>query len=112
MHQILNLSVPILLDKPRNLKIDFNALALIEEKGGRSMMSREAWNNLRTRDVRTLLFAALRHEDPDLSEKKVGAFLHMGNMKDVLGLLTQAWFLAFNGKEGAGIPPLEIRPAA
>lgn len=109
-HPILDLKVPIKLDRLRHLKIDFNALATIEKAGGRSIITPESWQQMGIKDVRTMLRASLQHEDPALTDQQVGRLIHTGNMKTVVEKMGEAWKLAFNGPEGQGLPPLEVRP--
>ena len=58
--------VPILLDKPRTMVMDFAAMEAFEDQTGLSAWGREAWDG-RPRTVVALIWAALLHEDPDLS---------------------------------------------
>lgn len=99
---------PVELDRPRNLLLDFNALAYIEQTAKISVVQPEVWKNLTPKVVRTMLVGALRHEDPSLTEHQVGAWLHMGNLKTVMEAVGQAWKIAFQGPEGQGYPPLEV----
>lgn len=78
-------------NKMLHFKIDFNALAIVEEKLGNSMMDPDVWKNLNIRTVRTLTWAALLHESPKLTEHDVGSWLHMGNMNYVVERLAKAF---------------------
>jgi len=78
-------------NKTLHFKVDFNALAIVEEKLGNSMMDPDVWKNLNIRTVRTLTWAALLHENPKLTEHTVGSWLHMGNMNYVVESLAKAF---------------------
>lgn len=108
-HPKLVASVKITLDKVRSLWIDFNALILIEEILGGSVLSAEMWSNMKIRDLRAVLRAALLHEDPALTEEEVGKLVHIKNLKAVMNALGQAWTIAFHGTKEAPVPPLEVR---
>lgn len=101
-------TVTIELDRVRTLRVDFNALCLLEERGGRSIMNAESWKKLKMRDLRFMLWVALRHEDPMLTEKDIGRELHMGNLAYVMQRVSQAWTASLSGPEGKS-RPLEIR---
>lgn len=60
--------VKIVLDRERTLKMDFAAMALFEEETGLSPWSPEVWSsNPSPKVLSALLWAALSHEDPDLT---------------------------------------------
>jgi hypothetical protein len=75
--------VPITLDRPRRLLFDFNALAAAEEAAGCSLLSLDLAGRLSARILRALVWAALLHEDRDLTLEQVGAWLHPGNLRDI-----------------------------
>lgn len=75
--------VAIALDRERHLLLDFNALCAAEELTGRNFMDEETWNTLSARDVRALLFACLKHEDPTLTLEMVGKMLGLMNAEAV-----------------------------
>lgn len=58
--------VPIALDKPRSMVMDFAAMEAFEGVTGLSAWGREAWDG-NPRHVAALIWAACLHEDPDLS---------------------------------------------
>lgn len=108
-HPIIAPVVPLTLDRPRTLKMDFNALAYLEEHAGFSIMSPEMWANLKMKVVRIVVTAALRHEDSSLTPEIVGKLLHMGNLQVVMKAVGDAWKLSM-GTEDAPLRPLEMRP--
>lgn len=101
-------TVTIELDRMRAIRVDFNALCLLEERGGRSIMNADSWRKLKMKDLRFMLWVGLRHEDPTLTEKDIGRYLHMGNLAYVMQRVSQAWTASINGPEGKS-RPLEIR---
>lgn len=83
----------IMLDRERTLRYDFNALIEIEEKVGISpdeLMGRK----LSMKEIRTLLWAGLVHEDTELTEVEVGAMIDMENLGQVLDDLMVAFGLS------------------
>lgn len=92
------LKVPILLDRQRNMLIDWNAMYLIEEKitirrGGAwiSMQALGDISKLSIADMRTVIWGSLVHEDEALTEKDVGKMIHGGNQEYVSEKLAEAF---------------------
>lgn len=73
-----NQGVKIHLDRERTLKVDFNALAAFEEATGQNLLDffsgseAEVRRRLGFRQIRTILWSALRHEDPELTAEEAG----------------------------------------
>jgi len=85
------LLIPIELDRPRRLCFDFNAFAAYEEATGKNVLAGGLHEDLQSvRGLRALLWAALLHEDPDLTQQQVGAMLHLGNVGEMTGRLQAA----------------------
>lgn len=60
--------IPIMLDKQRNLKLDFFTLMTFEEMTGRNILREESfWLNMNMTEVLTLMWAGIRWEDPKLT---------------------------------------------
>jgi hypothetical protein len=76
------------LDKERTIKFDLNTLISIEDSLGYSLA--EMGENISIRVLRTMLTAGLIHEDPELTEEKVGSLITMDNMAEVQEALTIA----------------------
>lgn len=84
--------VPIVLDRPRRLCFDLNALIALEEATGWDMMRGGVQTaTLKLKDVRALLWAGLLHEDPKLKQEDVGKYLHMGNIGEVGEIVMRAY---------------------
>lgn len=99
LHDPLLPTVTVQLDRPRKLLVNFNALALLEDRTGRSVMQRESWASMKLSDVRLMLFAALQTDDPTITEKQVGRMLNMGNLQYVVQQITQAWVKGMQGED-------------
>lgn len=101
-------SVEVNLDKPRKLMYDFNALILIEEYTGQKLVNRpkgsEDWTPS-TKDIRTLIWAGLIAEDPELTELEVGRLMTAENLPILTLAMNEAVKLAL-GKKKEGAPPL------
>ncbi|MDS1030966.1 hypothetical protein RDV78_11040 [Bacillota bacterium LX-D] len=67
-------SVTIELDRLRNLRYGMNALVKIEEMVGRPI-SKLDLENISIKDLRTIIYAGLFHEDKNLSSEKVGELI-------------------------------------
>ncbi len=100
--------VEIKLDKPRVLKFSVNALALFEEKsGGRGVqesMKDMQKRGLLFRDLRLMTWAALRHEQPDLTVEAAGDIMECnpGSLADLAEALSEAVVRALGTEEQVG----------
>lgn len=82
--------VPIKLDKERNLRFTLNALAEIEDKLG-IPLSKMGEVDLGIKAVRTMLWAGLIHEDPQITEQEVGNMVDFDNMAYIQEKLSEAF---------------------
>lgn len=88
-------SVTIELDKARNLRYGINALVTIEELTGKTITSLDL-NKLSVKDLRTILYAGLIHEDKELTPEKVGSLIDdYSNMATIAKQLGEAFTIAF-----------------
>jgi len=108
--------VAIVLDKPRTLLFDVNAMIDLGELLNLNLMTKEGWDGLlghmetrppETMDdkpeprfvpavpsfekVRAIVWAGLRHEDENLTVRQVGAMLDPANLEPVIAAYTDAW---------------------
>lgn len=77
-------TVPLQLDRERHMRLDFNALATIEEVLGESALDGSVFkpeNLSLARYLRAILYATLKHEDPNLTLEEVGAMLSLSNVE-------------------------------
>jgi len=95
--QILDPVVALKLDRVRHFCIDFNALALMEERTGRNILDPRSFEDVNMRTMRTIIHCALRHEDDTLTEHDVGALISPTNLPYVMTRLSEAW-RATNGE--------------
>jgi len=107
MNEIVNPVVSIQLDRPRNLRITFNTLVEIEQETGKSIMDRATWLELGVRDLRIILWAALKHEDPSLTIDDVGRMLGPQNMEDVANAIGKAFEVSMARSEQGPLAPKE-----
>jgi hypothetical protein len=84
-------TVKIELDKERTLRFDFNALALFEEATGLNTLENSMWDQVNARNLRALLWAALRHEDKTLSLEDVGSMISAQNMGYITDKVMEAY---------------------
>ncbi len=92
-------TVTIELDKARNLRYGMNALVKVEELTGKSITKLDL-ENISMKDLRTILFAGLYHEDNDLTPEKVGELIdYYSDIGTIAGKLGEAFTIAFGGDE-------------
>lgn len=87
--------VTIELDKPRTLRYGVNALAMIEDLTGKPI-SKMDMNCIGVKDLRSIVFAGLAHEDKSLTLEDIGNYIdEYSNMDDIIDKVGQAFTLAF-----------------
>lgn len=79
--------IPIVLDKPRNLVVDLNVFADLEEIYGSHEAGLEAIKSGSFKAARTFLWLCLRHEDETLTEKQVGAMVNTDNIQKLADII-------------------------
>ncbi len=94
--------VPVELDKPRNLLIDLNALAHIEENTGRSILSPHDWKKPTTKIICQMLHAFCLHEDPDVPFETIARGIDFSDLPKLTNAITQAWILNVSGTPADG----------
>lgn len=72
--------VEIKLDKPRRIRFTLNSLAEIEDRLGVKMDQLEKVH-MGMKEVRTMLWAGLIHEDEELTENQVGNMVDFDNIQ-------------------------------
>lgn len=88
-------SVTVELDKARNLRYGMNALVKVEELTGKPITKLDL-ENISIRDLRTIVYAGLFHEDKDLTPDKVGNLIdEYSDINIVAAKLGEAFNLAF-----------------
>jgi hypothetical protein len=96
---MLNKSVPIVLadGKTHNLRFDYNALCALEEYS--RLPIGELWERLtgsvHLRDIRSIIWAGLLHEDRSLTPEAVGEMIDFAKMSELAESVTKALDLAF-----------------
>jgi hypothetical protein len=85
--------VPIVLDKPRTMVMDFKAMKLFHNLTGLSPWAREVWSDPIPDVMAALLYSALSHEDPLLTLEDVESMegLSMGNIAYLSDRLGELW---------------------
>ena len=84
----------IQLDRERRLKLTLNSMVEIEERTGKSFGEiGEAWKGggFKVADLRAVLFACLKDDDPDLTIEKVGDLIDLSNMTTIVGKLSESF---------------------
>lgn len=84
-HRPTEPEVEVLLDRPRVLRLDFNALAAIEDDLGFNLMMQEVdLKTLKMGAIIRFIWFLLRDDDPDLTEREVGRLLHPGSLQTLM----------------------------
>lgn len=99
--------VTIMLDRERSMKMDFAAMALFEEETGLSPWSPDVWSaNPSPKVLSALIWAALTHEDPDLtlSDARRLPGMELSNYGYLMDRLADLW--------GETMPEADQAPAA
>lgn len=77
-------TIEINLDKKRTLRFDMNAMAEFEDISGKPFFGwAQTMQNMTAKDLRSFLWACLRHEDKELTPEQVGAMITADNLLDV-----------------------------
>jgi hypothetical protein len=96
------LSIPVMLDKQRNLRFGFRAMMAIEERTGRGFLevARECVsNNPKISTLCDMLWAGFIHEDSELTPEKVADLLdEKDNVSEFIGVVGQAIEMALKEK--------------
>ena len=77
------------LDKERHLILNLNAMILYEEKTGKRIW--DIGKDMSITEMRTLLWACLVQEDPDLDTETVGHWVDISNLNDIRKALFQTY---------------------
>lgn len=83
MNDIRVRKIPIMLDKPRNLVVDFNTFVELEEIYGSHKAAIDALKSGSFKAIRTFVWLCLLHEDKTLTEKQVGQLINVVNVEKI-----------------------------
>lgn len=84
----------VTLDKERTLKYSLNSMIMLEEHG---VNVSELGTDTTMSTVRLLVWAGLKHEDPEITIEYVGEIMDMGSLAEVMEAVGRA--LSSNGKK-------------
>jgi len=98
----------IILDKPRRMLYDLNAMAAYEEKTGKSFLDIPK-EQINATMLRVILWAGLIHEDKTLTLDQVGAMTTAENLGTVQNKIVEA-SLANNPEPSEGSDPNAPKP--
>ena len=103
-------SVPIELDKERNIRFDGRALMSMEKILGGSTFEPEFWDEKSMRRTVVILWCGLTHEDKNLELNTVASEVHPGNLEYIAEKIGEALNSAMPDEEdkGDGKDPLPI----
>lgn len=90
-------NVSVSLDKVRTLRYTLNALGEIEDRLGVSIQDMGDIK-MTIKNLRTLLWAGLMHEDKELTELQVGDMVDVKNLQDVQKKVVEAFAMREDGK--------------
>lgn len=75
----------------RTLVFDLNAMAELEDRYGSVDEAFAQLDKNSIKAIRCILWAGLIHEDPELTEQKVGSLIDMQYLQDLMGSLGTAF---------------------
>lgn len=78
--------ITVMLDRPRTLRFDANAMEVLEELTGKSIVRGEFKGNT-VRDVRAFFTACLRWDDPEITPEYVGSYLDVSQFSEALTIM-------------------------
>jgi hypothetical protein len=82
--------VKVTLDKERTLKFTLNSLVYAEENGV-DIQNMSKNGSVKLKDLRTLLFAGLMHEDKELTAEAVGELIDVQELAPISEALNKAF---------------------
>lgn len=80
----------VLGDKEYTLRFDLNALVELEDKMG-VPLSEMGEMKITIRNVRSMLWAGVLHQEPEITEQEIGKFVDMDNMEEVQTAISEAF---------------------
>jgi hypothetical protein len=109
------LSVPITLDKQRNLRYGFKSMELLEDlfpgKGFLEVMD-DFRSNPKMKTLRKIMYAGLVHEDPELTPEKVGDIIDGLTLGELMEKLLEASEGALTEKNSEPAGEVAEKPTA
>lgn len=106
-------SVPIVLDKERQLRLDINALADADEVAGKAVNEFLSGERVGLSALRALLWAGLKGDDPRLTLTQAGALIDTDRLPELISAIREAIVasgIGGNGKKN-GTPPAKPSPS-
>lgn len=82
--------VKVTLDKERVLKFTLNSLVYVEDMGV-DIQKMGQNDSMKLKDLRTLLYAGLMHEDEELTAESVGAMIDVSELGTISEALNKAF---------------------
>ncbi len=76
------------------MTFDFNAMAIIQEETGKNPFGDELWQNLGPVETIAMLYGFLNTYHPDITKKWLRQNIHLGNMKEIIETMQEAWMKA------------------
>lgn len=87
----VNPVVQITLDRERYLKFNLAAFMAFEQATGKNIFRDDIWEDMSATDIAYLLWAALKHEDKELTVEKVAEMVDVSNMEEITEKLTKGF---------------------
>lgn len=82
----------------RTLRVDFNTLALIEERTGKTVQQMSDWKSIKSKELRSIIWACLVDSDPSLTEQQVGRWLTLQVFPKAVQAFSEAMFISMKGE--------------
>lgn len=91
--------IKVNLDKERNFNLNLDALIKIEEATGKSTLDGELFKKISAKDMKTIMWAGLQTEDPELTIDKVGELIKNINIMKLVSYVNAGVTEAFGEQE-------------
>lgn len=92
------------LDRTRKVRMDLGALEDAEDLSGHNYLAR-GFDGMNAKALRALVWASVKHEDPDLTPDSLRELIHMGNAEYVSETMARAYVQSMPEKKEKGAKP-------
>jgi hypothetical protein len=96
--------VPIVLDKPRNLRMTLGGMKRFQDVTGKSLLKGE-FDSSNESDLIVFVWSCLIWEDKTLSPEDVGYMLDFARLHELTEAIAKAWSISIPKKEGESPNP-------
>ena len=99
--------IEVNFDRVRHIRYDLNALGILDERFGSINEAFEELGKMKAKAITTMLWAGLIHEDEELTEKYVGSLIGMGNIAEIMSIISETLGVALPEAKNSEPSPME-----